>query len=372
MTDEKRDYYEVLGVSRDATADDLRRSYRKLARRYHPDVCKEPDAEARFKEVNEAYQVLSDDEARARYDRYGHAGLNQGGFDGFAGFGGFEDIFGDLFGFGGRRPQRRGPTRGADQLLDLQITFEEAVFGCSKDVQLNRHETCPECQGSGAEPGTSPTRCPDCNGSGQIRRAQQSIFGQFVNVTTCPRCGGRGEVVTTPCSSCHGGGTVERQRRLAVDIPAGVDDGTRIRLSGEGEAGLHGGPPGNLYVFIHVEPHRYFVRRENDILLNIEINVAQASLGDLVQVPTLEDTEQLRIPAGTQNGAVFRLREKGVPYLRRSGRGDQIVVVNVAIPTKLNDKQKELLRELGDTLDTDIVPQGQRGFVERLRDALGL
>ncbi len=372
MAEEKRDYYEVLGVSRDASPDELRRAYRRLARKYHPDVNKDGDAETRFKEVNEAYQVLSDSETRARYDRFGHAGLGQGGFEGFTGFGGFEDIFEDLFGFGGRRSPRRGPARGADQRLDLQITFEEAVFGCSKEVHVNRQETCPTCQGSGAEPGTSPTRCPDCNGTGQIRRAQQSIFGQFVNVTTCPRCGGRGEIITTPCSTCHGRGTVEKQRRLSVDIPPGVDDGTRIRLSGEGEAGLHGGPPGNLYVFLHVQPHPYFVRRDNDILLNIEINIAQAALGDLVEVPTLEGTEELRIPAGTQNGAVFRLHDEGVPYLRRSGRGDQIVVVSVAVPSKLNDEQRRLLQELGSTLDTDVVPQGQRGFMERLRDALGL
>ncbi len=372
MTEEKRDYYEVLGVSRDASPDEIRRAYRRLARKYHPDVSKDKDAEARFKEVNEAYQVLGDRETRARYDRFGHAGLDQGGFQGFTGFGGFEDIFGDLFGFGGHRSPRRGPTRGADQRLDLQITFEEAVFGCTKEVQINRQETCPDCQGSGAEPGTTPTRCPDCNGTGQIRRAQQSIFGQFVNVTTCPRCGGRGEIITTPCSTCHGRGTVERQRRLSVDIPPGVDDGTRIRLNGEGEAGLRGGPPGNLYVFLHAQKHPYFVRRDNDILLNIEINIAQAALGDLIQVPTLDGTEELRIPAGTQNGAVFRIRGKGVPYLRRSGRGDQIVVVNVAIPTKLNDEQKRLLQQLGATLDTDVVPQGQRGFVEKLRDALGL
>ncbi|MGI5917713.1 MAG: molecular chaperone DnaJ [Anaerolineae bacterium] len=370
----KRDYYEILGLERNASKQDIRSAYRKLARKYHPDVSKEPDAEARFKEINEAYQVLNDEEARARYDRFGHAGLDQndiGGFGGF-GFGGFEDIFEDLFGFGMRGATRQGPRRGADLRYDLEISFEEAVFGTQKEIEISRSEICPSCRGTGAEPGTSPVRCPECNGSGQVRRAQQSIFGAFVNVTTCPRCGGRGEIVTTPCSTCHGTQRAEQIRRLSVDIPAGVDDGMRVRLTGEGDAGGNGGPAGNLYVVVHVRPHRYFERHENDILLSIHINVAQATLGDEIEVLTLEETEKLTIPAGTQPGTIFRLRGKGVPRLRGGGRGDQIVIVNVSIPTHIDENQKRLFSELGKTLGKDVTPQGGRGFIERLRESLGI
>ena len=374
MASDKRDYYEVLGVARTASKEELRGAYRKLARHYHPDVNKESDAEVRFKEINEAYEVLNDDDKRGRYDRFGHAGVEQNGQAGGFGFGGFGDIFEDLFGFGGQRSARQGPLRGADLRYDLEITFEEAVFGCSKDIDVARHETCPTCNGSGAEPGTTPVRCSECGGTGQVRRAQQSIFGSFVNVTTCPRCGGRGEVVTTPCSQCHGAQRIEITRTLSVNIPPGVDDGTRVRLTGEGEAGVNGGPAGNLYVILHVKPHRYFRRRENDILLNMNINIAQAALGDQIMVPTLDvDGEtKLSIPAGTQTGAVFRLRAKGVPKLRGTGRGDEIVIINVVIPTKLDGKQKELLRELGETLGSDVSPQDEKNFLGRLKDVLGL
>ncbi len=375
MAPDKRDYYEVLGLPRNAGKDDIRSAYRKLARQYHPDVNKEPDAEAKFKEINEAYQVLSDDEKRALYDRYGHAAMGQGGAGGFEGFGGFGDlnsIFEDFFGFGTRSAARQGPRRGADLRYDLEIEFEQAVFGAQRDIQINRMEVCPNCKGSGAEPGTTPMRCSECNGTGQIRRAQQSIFGSFVNVSTCPRCGGVGEVVTTPCSACHGAQRVERARKLSVDIPAGVDNDMRIRLSGEGEAGMYGGPAGNLYVVIHVKPHRYFRRREDDILLNLNINIAQAALGAEIRVPTLEGEEKLTIPAGTQTGAVFRLRNRGIARLQRSGRGDQVIIVNVAVPTNLDAAQKRLLAELGKTLGSEVTPQEEKSFFERLKEALGL
>jgi len=374
MAPEKRDYYEVLGVPHEASKDDLRTAYRKLARRYHPDVSKESDAEVRFKEINEAYQVLSDDEKRSLYDRYGHAGIDQNEQASGFGFGGFGDIFEDLFGFGTQRSARQGPLRGADLRYDLEISFEEAIFGCGKEIEMTRHEVCPVCNGSGAEPGTTPVRCPECNGTGQVRRAQQSIFGSFVNVTTCPRCGGRGEVVTTPCSQCHGAQRIETVRKLSVNIPAGVDDGTRVRLTGEGEAGVNGGPAGSLYVILHVKPHRYFRRRENDILLNMNINVVQAALGDVILVPTLDvDGEtKLTIPAGTQTGAVFRLKSKGVPKLRGTGRGDEIVIINVVIPSKLDSRQKELLRQLGETLGSEVTPQDEKNFLGRLKDVLGL
>lgn len=373
-TDTKRDYYKVLGVSRESTKEEIRSAYRKLARRYHPDVSTDPDAEAHFKEINEAYQVLSDDETRARYDRFGHAGLGQGDMGGFTGFGfgGFEDIFEDFFGFGARRTARQGPQRGGDLRYDMEITFEEAVFGCSKEIHLARHETCPTCNGSGAEPGTSPVRCAECGGSGQIRRVQQSIFGSFVNVTTCPRCNGSGELVNTPCSTCHGAQRIEKVRKLIVDIPSGVDDGMRMRLAGEGESGVFGGPAGNLYVVLHVKPHEYFRRREQDILLNININVAQAALGADIKVPTLEGESKLHIPPGTQTGAIFRLRGEGVPRLRGGGRGDEVVIVNVAVPTELSAHQRELLAELGKTLSSEVAPAGGKGFLDRLREALGV
>jgi molecular chaperone DnaJ len=374
MPSDKRDYYTVLGVERNADKEQLRTAYRKLALRYHPDRNKEPDAEVRFKEINEAYEVLNDDEKRSIYDRYGHAGIDQSGQAGGFGFGGFGDIFEDLFGFGGQRSARQGPMRGADLRYDLEIGFEEAVFGINKEIEVVRHETCSTCNGRGAEPGTTPVRCSECNGTGQVRRAQQSLFGSFVNVTTCPRCGGRGEVVTTPCSECHGAQRVETTRKLSVSIPAGVDDGTRVRLTGEGEAGVNGGPAGSLYVVLHVKPHAFFQRRDNDILLNMNINIVQAALGAQIMVPTLDtDGEtKLSIPAGTQTGAVFRLKSKGVPKLRGAGRGDEIVIINVVVPTKLDSKQKDLLRQLGETLGTDVSPQNDKNFGERLRDALGL
>jgi molecular chaperone DnaJ len=372
----KRDYYEVLGVSRDASGDEIRRAYRSLARRYHPDVNKNSDAESRFKELSEAYEVLRDQEKRSVYDRYGHAGLERGGFRpgdmGDFGFGGFADIFEDFFGFGMRGATRVSPHRGADLRYDLEIEFEEAVFGAEREIELSRSETCSHCGGSGAEPGTTPIRCPECGGSGQIRRAQQSIFGSFVNVTACPRCEGRGEVVTTPCSECHGTQRVEVPRHLMVDIPAGVEDGMRIRLAGEGEAGTHGGPAGNLYVVLHVKPHKYFHRRDSDILLTMNINLVQATLGDEIMVPTLEGEEPLVIPAGTQAGTTFRLKGHGVPRLRGSGRGDEVVIVNVTVPTKVTAEQRELLLELGKTLGSEVHPQGQRNVLDRIREALGI
>ncbi len=371
----RRDYYEVLGVSRTASAEEIKRAYRRLARKYHPDVNKDPGAEDRFKEINEAYEVLSDERRRARYDRFGHAGVQNGGMgDGFEGFGfGIDDIFESFF--GGMRTSasaRRRPQRGQDLRYDLTITFEEAVFGCEKEIEVSRSETCPTCHGSGAKPGTTPLRCRECGGSGEVRYVQHSILGSFVNVTTCPRCRGTGEEISTPCPTCMGQKRVLQTRRLSVRIPAGVDDGTRIRLTGEGEPGTNGGPPGNLYVFVRVRPHKFFVRQGNDILLEVAINVAQAALGDRVRIPTLEGEEELAIPPGTQSGDVFRLRGRGVPYLRRPGRGDQLVVVTVTIPKKLNDKQRKLFQELGETLGSEVAYRREKGFLERIKEALGL
>jgi molecular chaperone DnaJ len=364
----KRDYYEVLGVGREASADSIRRAYRRLARQYHPDVNKNADAEARFKEINEAYEVLSDQQRRATYDRFGHAGL-EGSLGGFSGFPDFSDIFESFFGgFAGTRAQR-GPRPGEDLRASLTLLFEEAVFGVEKELQLERFAVCPTCDGSGAEPGSHPVRCPECGGSGQVRGVRSSIFGSFVNVSTCPRCQGKGEVISDPCHECQGQQRVRVKRRLNVSIPAGVDDGTRIRLAGEGNAGINGGPAGHLYVFLSVKPHRYFRRKNNDIHLNITINVAQAALGDEITVPTLDGDTKLKIPAGTQTGETFPIKERGIPRLRRNGRGDQLVTVFVATPTKLGAEQKRLLNELSKTLGREPIPQDERGLFEKLRDA---
>jgi molecular chaperone DnaJ len=372
----KRDYYDVLGVSRGATPEELKKAYRRLARQYHPDVSDDPDANERFKEISEAYEVLSDDQKRATYDRFGHAGFGNGGagFSGFdADFGNVADIFEEFFGgaFGGRRRQRRGPRRGSDLRYDLKITFEEAMFGTERDIELRRPETCDRCNGSGAEPGTSPITCPTCSGSGEVRRVQQSILGSFVNVATCPTCQGEGEVIPMPCHRCRGNKVVRVNKTITVKIPGGVDDGARIRLVGEGEPGLRGGPPGNLYVLLQTRPHRLFRRKGDDVVLELGLNVSQAALGDKVSIPTLDGKETISIPAGTQTGSVFRLRGRGVPHLRRSGRGDQLIIVQVLVPTDLSEQQRALFQELGTTLGKEIIPQ-ERGFMDRLRDVLNL
>lgn len=371
----KRDYYEVLGVGRTATDEDIKKAYRRLARQCHPDVNKSPDAEARFKEINEAYEILRDPSRRAAYDRYGHAGVQgNGGFSDFGfGFGGLSDIFEEFFGFGPRTgAARQGPVRGDDVRVQVTLAFEEAIFGVEKEIEVTRREPCPNCGGSGSEPGTQPRRCPECNGRGEVRRVQQSLFGAFVNVSTCPRCGGRGEVVGTPCSRCRGEQQVVVTKRLVVSVPAGVDDGTQIRLAGEGNAGWRGGPAGNLYVALKVQPHRFFRRDDKDVLLDVNISFVQAALGDKIKVPTLEGEEPLTIPAGTQTGTSFRLKGKGVPYLRHSGRGDQIVTVHVRTPTNLTDQQRKLLQQLGESLGYEVTPQEAKGFFDRVKDAFGV
>jgi len=375
----KRDYYDVLGVERGADQEAIKKAFRRLARQYHPDVNKEPDAEARFKELNEAYEVLSDEEKRAHYDRFGHAGT-QGpfgpGFEGF-GTGGLDDLFESFFeGMTGVRTRtRRGPQPGADLRYDLTLSFEEAVFGCEKELEVPRWEMCRACKGSGAAPGTSPTRCPQCRGSGEVRRAQQTIFGSFVNAVPCDRCQGQGTIISTPCPECNGQGKVHTVRRLAVKIPAGVDSNTQIRLVGEGEPGTKGGPPGNLYVLLKVRKHRHFRRDGNDILYDLTINFAQAALGDEVSVPTVDGEVKLAIPSGTQYGAVLTIKGKGVPFLHRNDRrGDQRVQVKVATPTRLNKEQKQLLNELARSLGKgkDVTPPNDKGVFDKMRDALGV
>ncbi len=371
----RRDYYDVLGVGRSASQGDIKKAYRQMARECHPDVSDASDAESRFKEINEAYQVLSDPQKRSAYDRFGHAGLEGGraGFD----FGGFRDpfeIFEEFFGqgFGFSRARQRGPRRGGDLRYDLHLMFEEAVFGCEKTIEVTRREVCPECGGTGAKPGTSPTRCSKCNGTGQIRQVQRSILGSFVSVTDCPVCGGEGTEVSEPCPRCHGEKQVRVTRELSVSIPAGVDDGTRIRLAGEGEAGTSGGPRGNLYIFLDVEPHPVFRRRNDDILVEVEVNVSQAALGAEIAVPTLEGEETITIEPGTQTDTVLRLRNRGVPHVKRNGRGDELVLLRVAIPDKLSRGQRELFEALGETLDSESVIKKTRGFMDEVREFLGL
>jgi molecular chaperone DnaJ len=363
---QKRDYYDVLEVDRSASSDELRRAYRRLAKKYHPDVSQENGAEERFKEINEAYAVLSNEEQRSAYDRYGHAGLK-----GIPTDFGFGDIFEEFFGFTtGARRSRRTPRRGADLRYDLNLAFDQAVFGVEQEIEFSRLETCSTCSGSGAEPGTSPVRCDTCRGSGEVRQVRQTILGSMVNVGTCPACGGRGEVVSTPCHTCRGRGLERRTVRRSVPIPAGVGDGTQIRLAGEGEPGTIGGPNGHLYIVIHVQPHKFFRRHNDDILLDLSINMAQAALGGRVTVPTVDGESEISIPPGTQPGKVITLKGKGVPHLQRNGRGDEHVVLSVEIPQHLTPEQRELLEKLGESLGTKPEPQ-ERGFLDRVRDLLG-
>ena len=369
----KRDYYEVLGVARGASTDEIKSAFRQLARKLHPDVNKEPDAEERFKEVNEAYAVLSDTEKRAVYDRYGHSGLN--GVGGAPDFSNIDltDIFEEFFGFGGmggRRRTRNSPRRGPDLNQTITLTFEESVFGVEKEIEITRDEVCSRCRGTGSEPGTSPTKCPTCEGRGEVRQMRQTFLGSMVQVTTCPTCNGQGEVISSPCTNCRGTGLERRTVKKVVPIPAGVDTGTQIRLSGEGQPGIYGGPNGNLYIEIQVRSHKFFRRKQNDLLLDLSINIAQATLGADIEVPTIEGPTHLNIPAGTQPGKIFTIKGKGVPHLRGGGRGDEKVVVNVEIPSRLTSEQRKLFEQLALTLGSEVNPQ-ERSFLDKLKEVLG-
>ncbi|MFC2072359.1 molecular chaperone DnaJ [Chloroflexota bacterium] len=347
----KRDYYEVLGIDRDATAEKIKGAFRKLAFKHHPDHNGEDGAEERFKEINEAYEVLSDPDKRATYDRFGHGG-NEGffgqGFEGFD-FGGFGDIFDAFFG-GATTATRQAPQRGTDLHYRITITFEEAALGAEKEIDIVRTENCPLCQGTGHQPNSQPSRCSSCNGTGQVRRVQQSIFGRFTNITTCPQCNGEGRIITDPCRQCRGKGKEKHQRSILVKIPAGVEDGSRIRLSSEGDAGARGGPSGNLYLSLSVKQHEFFRRDGDNILYELPISFAQAALGAEVEVPTLESNVKLKFPAGSQTGEVFRLKNKGVPHLHGRGCGDQLVKLRVVTPKSLTKKQHQLFEELAKTL----------------------
>jgi molecular chaperone DnaJ len=366
-TTEKRDYYDVLGVARAATLDDIKKAYRRMALKYHPDKNPgDPDAEEKFKEAAEAYGVLSDDEKRARYDRYGHAATgNMGGFDPnqFADFG---DILGDLFGFGdffgtGRRRSTRA-ARGNDLRYDLELDFMDAAFGKEVSIEVPRVVTCEVCSGSGAKAGTQPVTCSGCAGRGQVRYSQ----GFFAVARTCPQCGGAGKTIKDPCTSCNGQGRVREEKTITVQIPAGVDEGSRLRVAGEGESGFNGGPPGDLYVFLSVREHPKFNRRDYDIHSQQEISFTQAALGAEVQTETIDGVEMLRVPAGTQPSQVFRLRGKGVQFLQGSGRGDHYVHVAVRIPSTLSDEQRELLERFAATEGEAVLEP--RGFVDKMKD----
>jgi molecular chaperone DnaJ len=368
----KRDYYEVLGVSRTASAEELKRAYRKLALQFHPDRNpNDPQAEARFKEINEAYEVLSDQSKRQRYDTFGHSAQGTPGFDfGGAGFGGINDIFDMFFGATAAGRGRTGPRRGADLRLDLRLTFEEAVFGVERELTIPRAEACKACQGSGAEAGTSPQTCPQCRGSGQVRRATQSIFGQIVNVASCPRCNGEGKVIERPCKICGGSGHRPGEKKVRVNIPAGVDSGSQIRLTGEGEIGPRGGAPGDLYIVLQVKPHPVLKRQGTDVIYELPLSVAQAALGDTVEIPTVDGPEKIEIAPGTQYGKTIRVSGRGVPHVRSGRRGDQIVYVRVVIPTNLTEEQRLALQQLGGISGK---PQHiEKGFFDKFKHVIGL
>lgn len=393
---DQRDYYEVLGVSKDASDDEIKKAFRKKARKYHPDVNQDnPDAEAKFKEVNDAYEILSDSQKRAQYDQFGHqapgAGFGEGGFGGPGGFGGFSsssadfgdigDIFDMFFGGGGGGYGQRtqGPQRGQDLRYDLTIDFREAVAGGSRTITLKKWETCATCEGSGAKEGTHPSTCPRCGGSGRVTTTQNTPFGRIQSQTTCPECGGTGQIIDNPCSDCSGSGRRQVNKKLEVDIPAGVDTGTRLRMVGEGEAGEKGGPPGDLYIYIRVRPHPLFERVDNDIYMTQPINFAQAALGDEIEVPTIDGRVKLSIPAGVKHGAKFRLRGKGIKGIRSYGRGDQYVTVEIETPQNLTSEQKDLFKELGQSLDVKEVHEdghhsaskgGEKSWFGRFKDTV--
>ena len=377
---DKRDYYEVLGVDKSASDADIKKAYRKLAKQYHPDVNPgDTAAEAKFKEASEAYEILSDPQKKAKYDQFGHAGFDPSGFGNYGGgfgdidFGGFGDIFETIFGGTGtgRGRSKRGPQKGADLKYTMELSFEEAAFGIERQININKTQLCSTCGGSGSKPGTSPVTCKHCNGTGQIQYKQSTPFGQFVNMKTCDVCHGEGKIITDPCSSCAGKGRVRNSTKINVNVPAGIDDGQTISLRGEGEPGVKGGPAGDLYIEIRVKQHPLFQRQGNNVICDIPVTFVQAALGAELEVPTIDGKVKYTMPEGTQTGSVFRLKGKGIPFLRGNGRGDHYVKVTVEVPKKLNEKQKEILREFAE-LSGDDVHEQRKSFFYKMKDALGM
>lgn len=375
----KRDYYEVLGIDKNAPEAEIKKAYRKLAKQHHPDINQGNKAsEAKFKEVSEAYEVLSDAQKRARYDQYGHAATDPNAAGGFGGgfsdfdFGGIGDIFESFFGgsgFGRSTKTKNGPQKGADLKYAVEIAFEEAAFGIEKEININRMENCSTCNGTGAKAGTSPSTCKHCNGTGQIQYKQSSPFGQFVNVKACDVCRGEGKIIIEPCNVCNGKGKVKNSKKIKINIPAGIDDGQTISLRSEGEPGTKGGPSGDLYINVRVRAHSIFQRQGNDVVCEIPITFVQGALGAELEVPTLDGRVKYAIPEGTQTGSVFRLKSKGIPFLRGNGRGDQYVKVNIEVPKKLTDKQKSLLKEFAELSGDDFHEQ-RKSFFDKMKDAL--
>lgn len=376
----QEDYYDVLGVSRDASDKEINSAYRKLAKKYHPDINHEPGAEEKYKKINEAYEVLHDQQKRAQYDQFGSAGVNgQGGFGSgvgqgygdFSGFGDFSDIFGDIFGNGARQQHvdPTAPTRGEDLDYTLTIDFMDAITGKKTQVSYTRSETCSTCQGSGAEKGTHPTTCDKCQGTGYMTITQQSLVGVVRRQTTCDKCHGRGVIIEHPCQTCHGNGVVDGKNTIEVNIPAGIDNGQQLRYEGQGEAGKNGGPYGDLYISYRIKPSKEFERSGNTIYTTVPISFAQATLGDEINVKTVHGEKKLKIPAGTQPNKKFTLHGEGVPYLRGNGNGDQVTTVQVQIPKSINEKQREALVEFVKAGGGSITPQ-EKGFFERLKDKL--
>jgi molecular chaperone DnaJ len=369
------DYYELLGISRDATKEDIKRAYRRMARQYHPDVNKDPGAEERFKEINRAYEVLSEPETRTRYDRFGEAGVSSGagpsGFE-YGDMGGFADIFESFFGgfgggMGGQTRTRRGPTRGDDLRLDLKLKFTEAVFGGEKEIRIPHLETCKVCNGSGAKAGSGVKTCSTCNGAGQVRRATRTPFGSFAQVSVCPTCNGQGQVIEEKCESCGGAGRKQEKKKLKITIPAGVDNGTRLRVSGEGDAGNLGGPAGDLYVYLSVEPDPYFRREGENILSEISISYLQAILGCRLKVKTIDGDEELTILAGIQPNTVLTLEDKGVPRLGNAvARGDHLLTIKIEIPTKISSEERDLLEKLAKLKGEHPHKGGIEGFLDSI------
>ena len=376
----KKDFYDVLGVEKSASDSEIKKAFRLRAKKYHPDVNSGDTAsEAKFKEINEAYEILSDPQKRAKYDQYGHAGVDPNGYGGFSGFGGFEDfdlggigdIFESFFGGGTSSRRRNGPQKGADLKSYIHITFEEAAFGVEKELSINRLEDCTECSGTGAKKGTQPKTCTTCNGTGQVQYRQSTPFGQFVNIKPCDNCHGEGRIISNPCSSCQGSGKSKKTRKIKINVPAGIDNEQIISLRGEGEPGIKGGPSGDLYIVINVKPHLIFKREGYHVICDIPITFTQAALGAEIEVPTLDGKIKYNIPEGTQTGTIFKLKNKGIQNLRGHGRGDQLFQVNIEVPKALNEKQKDMLKQFAEITGEEAHTL-RKSFFDKMKDALGM